>query len=237
MEDPPSQASAVEFTEELKGFVTVGEAAYHEGFQRGRDSGGDARVHVTVTVDDVDRFIADPTREATVTGWVEGEALGGRRPVERGIFNLFADEAEPDRSHVYYRLFFSDGAGGPLTLGGFKDVLDEPGLDRWPDTSTLYVRILRGHTERDREPPAGAPGVPSSGVIAAGILQIHLDDFARQLGTFRVRGPSSVARDRVLDEFGRLLLGKLWAVYGAQARAAAGTQGLSTPFGHGAGDG
>ena len=216
MDQPPSQASAVEFTEELKGFVTVGEPDYHEGFQRGRGAGGDARVHLTVTVDDVDRFVADPTREATVTGWVECEALGGRLPVERGIFNLFADDAEPDRTHVYYRLFFSDGAGGPLTLGGFKDVLDEPGLDRWPDTSTLYVRIFRGHTERDKEPGAE--------VVAAGILQVELADFARELATFRARGPSSVARDRVLADFGRLLLGKLWTVYGAQARAAAGIE-------------
>ena len=218
MDEPPSQAGAIEFTEEMRGFVTVGEPDYHQGFQQGKDAGGDARVHLTVTVDDVDRFIADPTREATVTGWVECEALGGRRPVERGIFNLFADEAEPDRTHVYYRLFFSDGAGGPLTLGGFKDVLDDPGRDRWPDTSTLYVRVFRGHTERDREPDAE--------VVAAGILQIHLADFGRELATFRVRGPSSVARDRVLDDFGRLLLGKLWTVYGGQARASAGTAGV-----------
>jgi hypothetical protein len=68
--------------------------------------------------------------------------------------------------------------------------------------------------------------VPDSAVVAAGILQIHLADFARELATFRVRGPSSVARDRVLDQFGRLLLGKLWAVYGSQARAAAGTEGV-----------
>ena len=218
MDEPPSQASAVEFTEELRGFVTIGEPDYHEGFQRGKDSGGDTRIHLIVTIDDVDGFIADRTREATVTGWVECEALGGRRLVERGIFNLFADDAEPDRTHVYYRLFFSDGAGGPLTLGGFKDVLDEPGLDRWPDTSTLYVRVFRGHTERDTEPGAE--------VVAAGILQIHLADFARELATFRVRGPSSVARDRVLDDFGRLLLGRLWTVYGGQARAAAGTRGV-----------
>ena len=242
MDQPPSHASAVEFTEELKGFVTLGEADYYEGFQRGRGQGGNARVHLRVTIDDVDRFIADPAREAAVTGWVECEALGGRLPVERGIFNLFTDDAEPDRTHAYYRLFFSDGTGGALTLGGFKDVLDDPGRDRWPDTSTLFVRVFRGHTERDREPGAGLP-VPE--VVAAGILQIHLADFARELATFRVRGPSAVARDRVLDEFGRLLLGKLWTVYGSQARAAAGTEGIGTPFGreagtpfgHGAGDG
>jgi cholesterol oxidase len=223
VDQPPSQASAVEFTEELKGFVTIGESDYHEGFQRGKGAGGDTRVHLTVVIDDVDRFIADPAREATVTGWVECEALGGRRPVDGGIFNLFTDEAEPDRTHAYYRLFFSGGSGDPLTLGGFKDVLDEPGLDRWPDTSTLYVRVFRGHTERDREPGAEVPGPE---VVAAGILQIHLADFARELATFRARGPSSAARDRVLDDFGRLLLGKLWAVYGGQARAAAGTVGL-----------
>jgi cholesterol oxidase len=229
VDQPPSQASAVEFTEEMQGFVTVGESDYHAGFQRGKDAGRAARVHLTVTIDDVDRFIADPTREATVTGWVECEALGGRLPVERGIFNLFADEAEPDRTHVYYRLFLSDGAGGPLTLSGFKDVLDDPGLDRWPDTSTLYVRVFRGHTVRDGEPGAE--------VVAGGILHTHLADFARQLATFRARGPSSVARDRVLDDFGRLFLGKLWTVYGGQARAAAGTEGLATPSGQGAGDG
>ncbi len=140
----------MEFTEEMKGFVTVGEPDYTEGFRRGEQADGAARVHLTVGIQDVDRFIAEPTHEALVTGWVEFEALGGRFPVERGIFNLFVDEAEPDRTHVYYRLFFSDGAGGPLTLSGFRDVLDEPGLDRWPDTSTLFVRVFRGHTERDR---------------------------------------------------------------------------------------
>lgn len=213
----------MEFTEELKGFVTVGEPDYQEGFRRGKEADHAAVLHLTVTIDDVDRFIADPGQKARAAGWVECEALGGRLPVEHGIFNLFADEAEPDRTHVYYRLFFSDGAGGPLTLSGSKDVLDEPGLDRWPDTATLYVRILRGHTESDGE--SGADGVAAE-VVAAGILHIHLADFARELATFRVRGPSSVARDRVLDQFGRLLLGKLWTVYGGQARAAAGIEGV-----------
>lgn len=219
MDQPPNQATDLEFTEELKGFLTVGEPDYEEGFRQGRDAGRAAVLHLTVTTDDVDRFIADPSREATATGWVECEALGGRRPVERGVFNVFVDDAEPDRTHAYYRLFLSDDAGGPLTLRGFKDVLDEPGLDRWPATSTLYVRVFRGHTERDGE--AGGE------VVGAGILHVHLDDFARQLATFRAHGPSSVARDRVLDDFGRLLLGRLWTVYGGQARAAAGTEGVA----------
>jgi cholesterol oxidase len=218
VDQPPIQAGAVEFTEEMKGFVTVGEPDYNEGFQRGKEADRVARVHLSVAIADVDRFIADPSQEATVTGWVECEALGGRLPVERGIFNLFVDDAEPDRTHVYYRLFFSNGAGGPLSLSGFRDVLDEPGLDRWPGTSTLYVRVFRGHTERDGE---------TADVVAAGILHTHLGDFARQLATFRARGPSSVARDRVLDDFGRLLLGRLWTVYGSQVRAAAGTEGVA----------
>ncbi len=64
-------------------------------------------------------------------------------------------------------------------------------------------------------------------MVAAGILHTHLADFARQLATFRARGPSSVARERVLDDVGRLLLGRLWTVYGSQVRAASGIEGVA----------
>ncbi len=212
MDRPPSQAGAVEFTEEMNGFLTLGESDYHEGFRRVPEAGSAARAHLTVTIEDVDRFVADPAWEADVAGLVECSGFGGKRPVERGVFNVFVDRAEPGRTHAYYRLFFFDAGGDPLTLSGFRDVRDDG--DRWPETSTLYARVFGGHTERDGEPGAD--------VVAAGILTTRLDDFARQLATFRTDGPSPVARARVLDDLGGLLLGRLWKVYGAQARTAAG---------------
>src|SRR5690606_13485182 len=135
------------------GHVTLGEP----GFRAGAD--GPHRVscmfHLTITVTDVERFVADPDHEASATGWVECDALGGRLPVQRAVFNLFVDSGEPDRVWMKYRLFFADGAGNPLTFVGFKDVHDDPGIDLWPDTSTLYTRILAGHVE-----PAGDAEAP-----------------------------------------------------------------------------
>jgi cholesterol oxidase len=116
---------------------------------------------------------------------------------------------------MLYRLWFADGAGNPLTLSGHKNVKDDPGFDLWSDTSTLYTRILAGHVD--------AAGEGDAEVVAAGILHIHLTDFAHQLTTFRAQGPSPAAEAHGLSLFGRLFVGRLWDVYGPVAHEAAGT--------------
>ncbi|WP_433430877.1 hypothetical protein [Nonomuraea sp. CA-141351] len=72
----------------------------------------------------------------------------------------------------------------------------------WHDTSTLYVRILRGHTA-----PAGDAGAE---VVAAGVIRILLPDFMHQLTTFRTWGPDGAA---AMVRFGRFFLGELWDAY------------------------
>ncbi len=96
-----------------------------------------------------------------------------------------------------------DGADRPRTLSGFKDVLHGPPTRIWPDTSTLYVRLLDGHVGADEEDGAD--------VVAAGVLHIRLTDFARQLTTFRTAGPDGAGK---LLDFGRFFAGELWEVYG-----------------------
>jgi cholesterol oxidase len=134
---------------------------------------------------------------------VQCAAFGGRRPVERGQFNLFVDQ-DGDQAHkrMYYRLVFRDAAGHPLTLVGFKEVRDDRGFDLWSDTSTLFTRVLQGHVT-----PAGEPDAP---VLATGILHIQPLDFAKQLTTFRVH---PTGRMDGLVRFGRLFAGDLWDVY------------------------
>jgi hypothetical protein len=116
---------------------------------------------------------------------------------------------------MLYRLFFRDGEGNPLTLSGFKDVYDDPGLDVWKDTTTLYTRILKGHVseaeeERAKQDPAR---YETEVVVASGIIHIHFFDFLRQLTTFRAEGPTLSDRAAALTRFGTLFMGKLWAVY------------------------
>ncbi|MGH9282249.1 MAG: hypothetical protein ACRD0S_04875, partial [Acidimicrobiales bacterium] len=85
------------------------------------------------------------------------------------------------------------------------------------DTSTLYVKILKGHVEAGGGEEAEAAGA----VVAAGILNIYLLDFLQQLTTFRVEGPSMKQRASAFGAFGRLFLGKLWDLYKGRAEAAA----------------
>lgn len=204
--------SDLDFTEEMKGWVTLGATDFAQGAEQGKRDGTFLMFHLTITAPDVERFVADPMHEGTAVGWVECEALGGRLPVEKGVFNLFVDTDDPTRTRMLYRLSFADADGGPLTLTGFKDVKDDPGFDVWSDTSTLYVRVLRGHV--------AAGGDDSAEVVASGIITIYLLDFAKQLTTFRVHGGDVQERVAALAAFGRLFLGKLWDQYRRQAENA-----------------
>jgi predicted patatin/cPLA2 family phospholipase len=207
MEVPPpsSVITTVSFTEEMKGHITLGVTDYKQGFEK---KGAYLMFHLTIKAEDVERFVADPHHEAGIEGYIECEALGGRLNVESGRFNLFVDEGDPTRKKMLYRLYFADSAGHPLTLSGFKDVKDDPGFDVWSDTSTLYTQILQGHVKLEDESQAE--------IVAAGIINIYLLDFLKQLTTFRTEGPSSQERLAALTQFGLFFLGKLWDVYANQ---------------------
>ena len=205
MNPRPAVPTSVRFTEEMKGHVSFGERDHERGAREGRDGGVRLMFHLTIEVGDLDRFAADSRREASAEGWVGCEALGGRLPVERGAFNLFVED-EPGRKRMLYRLFFRDGVGHPLTLTGFKVVRERSGGHIWRDTSTLYVRVLRGHVGEGDEPGAE--------VVASGILRLRPWDFARQLTTFRAAAPSLAGRIAAIGRFDALFLGQLWQVYG-----------------------
>ena len=202
------RAVAVWFTEEMKGFMDFEQTEYQAAFRAGEAAGRGLMFHLTITADDVERFVADRAHEGSVSGWVGCDALGGRLPVEGGHFNLFVDQDLAGRQkRMYYRLHFRDGAGHPLTLVGFKEVRDDPGIDVWPDTSTLYTRVVAGHVAAGQEPEAE--------LIATAVLRILPRDFARQMTTFRVRPAHRVD---ALGRFGRLFGGELWQTYRGVAR-------------------
>jgi len=202
--------SALSFTEEMKGHLALGEADPRAGQAAGRRAGDRLMFHLAITVDDVASFVADPRLEARAEGWVGCDLLGGRLPVQRGVFNLFVPTGDAAEVRMLYRLWFADAVGHPLTLSGHKVVRDDPGADLWPDTSTLYVRILAGHVEAEEEEGAT--------VVAAGVVHILVADFARQLTTFRVTGGGPGQRLAALEAFGRVFAGQLWDTYGPLAR-------------------
>jgi len=195
--------ASVQFTEEMLGHVTFDETDFNRGANADRPGAGFLKFHLTIAVDDIARFGGDPQREAGAFGWVESDALGGRLPVEHGVFNLFVD-TEPGVKHMLYRLFFRDGVGHPLTMSGFKLVRDDAGFDVWRDTTTLFTRVYRGHVSAAEE--------ESAELVASGVLRIRMRDFAKQLTTFR-GGPGPVAGLGAIARFGIIFMRQLFEAY------------------------
>jgi cholesterol oxidase len=199
--DSPERTS-LSFTEEMKGFYTEGESAPGAGEEAGRVAGRSLGFRLTITVDDVERFLEEPEHTARAEGWIDAVGCGGRCQVERGWFNLFSAGDAPDRRLMRYRLWFTDDANRPRTLSGWKDIRRHPVTRVWPDTTTLYFRLLDGHVD--------AGGDNDAEIAGAGILHLGVDDFARQLTTFRTEGPHGMA---ALDRFAGFFLGELWDLY------------------------
>ncbi|MCD0451921.1 GMC family oxidoreductase [Actinocorallia sp. API 0066] len=198
----PRGATGLSFTEEMKGGYVAGATEPHGG-----EAGERLSFRLTITADDVERFLRDPARLARAEGWIEAASFGGRRRVEHGSFNLFVTPGgDADRREMRYLLHFTDVHGAPRTLAGWKDIQVGPPTHIWPDTTTLYYRVLDGHV------PAPDPDHPApTSVLGAGTLHIRLADFLEQLTTFRTDGPDDL---KALTRFGRFFLGELWDVYG-----------------------
>jgi len=211
---PPASEhpASLRFTEKMKGFISFGEEDYDRGFRKGKRAKTKCMFHLTITMDDVERFIADEQHQGTADGYVDCDALGGKLPVESGLFNLFVEAGEHgERKLMLYRLFLADGEGHPITLSGFKEVENDPGVDVWSDTSTLFTSILAGHVE-----PGGDDDAAE--LVARGILHILPTDFAVQCTTFRV---DPAHRVDAIGRFGALFAGDLWEVFGPGGKHAA----------------
>ena len=204
--DPvPSQApspTSLEFTEEMKGFITPGETDYDRGFRTGKINGTEMRVHLTIKTNDVNHFVQSPEHEASAEGYIVCPDFGGERRVLKGVFNLLIATAEPDHKTMNYRLFFTDSQNQPLTLVGIKEIRGDDGSDMWTDTTTLFTRILAGHVQ-----PQDDKGAK---ILASGIIRIHMLDFLHQLTTFKVEGPTLGGRVGGLCDLDHFS----WASYG-----------------------
>jgi len=184
----------------MKGFVALGETDPMTGWRLGRQLAHSFMFELTITVPDLERFLASHDRLGTAAGYVRCELLGGQLPVQRGWFNLFVATDQAATREMRYRLWFHDLGGNPVTMYGFKQVRNDPGLDMWRDTSTLYITLLSGHV------PPGEQG----DVAGAGMLRILPRDFARQLTTFKAEGRRPVG---AVMEFGRYFAGSLRDIY------------------------
>ncbi len=196
------------FRERMSGWISFDELSYNQAMVAGRARGTTCAQELTIEIDDVRRFIADPEHLGRAQGVVWCDELGGELRVERGWFNLFVPDGSPRHRRMLYRLFLRDREGRAMTSSGFKDVQHGPNMDGWGDTSRLLVRILSGHHEDEPEGDAAT--------VATGILHISQPGFARMLASMRgsagPRGVESVA------EFERYFTGQLVELFGRRSQ-------------------
>lgn len=190
------------FTEQMKGFHTPGAPAFDAGYWTGRQDWNRLGFRLTIGADDVAAALADPEHRMAATGWVRCAALtAADLPVAAGEFQLFSAGSARDRHLMRYRLPV-DAPAGPMTVLGHKLVGNDRGFDLWPDTTTLYTRIVHGHLDFDAPPAAE---------YSRGILRLDAAMFSRQMLTFRGT-PGGIAR------FGAFFGGSLARTYGRRPR-------------------
>lgn len=191
------------FTEQMKGFHTPGAPAFDAGYWTGRRDWNRLGFQLTIGADDVAAALADPDHRMAATGWVQCAALtAADLPVTAGEFQLFSAGGSPDRHLMRYRLPV-DAPSGPMTVLGHKEVGNDRGFDLWPDTTTLYTRVVHGHLDFD---------APRAAEFSRGILRLNAAMFSRQMLTFRGT-PGGIAR------FGAFFGANLARTYGRRPKA------------------
>ncbi|WP_218109999.1 alpha/beta fold hydrolase [Oligoflexus tunisiensis] len=204
------------FTEDMHGFCHFDgnnqdfgrddQQCYEHAFQQGQSQGRAVKFRLTIQIPDIDRFVKDPKLCAEAIGKVEADAAGGDLKVEKGTFNLFvqpaSDQASTIAREMHYTLYLRNQKGEPWTFYGYKTVRDGAMAEVWDQTTTLYTRLWKGHSDK-------APDK----VEAQGILHLTAEDFARQLTTFRSSGRTILERARALTLFGGEFMGNLWQSY------------------------
>jgi hypothetical protein len=193
--------SGLKFAEVVRGHIAFDDRGFERAARDGRRNDTRLNARLTIDLSDLDAFVADPRREAKVTGWIECDALGGRLAIERGVFSPFVANHDPQRTLMLYRLWFRDSVGHPLTLAGFKSLPGGAATRVWRDTTVLFVRVLSGHGESAAE------------VVASGIIRVRLADFLGTLASFRGRADTLRAKVEAIARYGAFFTEQLWRLY------------------------
>lgn len=198
------QNAGLHFRETMTGGFSLDATDPEEGCRLGRRNGTELAMHAAVSIDDIERFVAERTHSGQLTGTIDFEPMGTGMAAQTGVFNLFFPDEDPKMKLMVYELGFECN-GKPFYLAGKKQVRDEPGFDLWSDTTTLFTQLHAGHDK-------------TGAVVGAGILTLGVTDLIKLVSTIQVTGTDS-NRDKVrtIGAFGRFFMGELWDTYAKRA--------------------
>jgi cholesterol oxidase len=195
-----SQTVGISFSEVMSGGFALGATDPTAGEKQGRKEGSEMTMHGTITIDDIDRFVADPNHLGGLAGTLDFTPFGDGLAATTGVFNLFKPTGDPKLTLMVYEMGFTHG-GKSYYMAGQKNVRDDPMFDLWKDTTTLYTRLYEG---TDKSGP----------VAGAGVLTLGVKELLKLLSTLEATGAGSFTeKSEAIAKFGRFFLGELWDTY------------------------
>ncbi|RKH34443.1 patatin-like phospholipase family protein [Corallococcus praedator] len=194
-------APELTFRETMSGPLALGTTDPEAGAHDGRSTL--FTMHCTISIDDMDAFVRDPSHAARLVAHIQYRPLGDDLPVQQGSFNLFRPTDDPTTQIMSYGLNFQ-AHDREYYLEGTKTLHDDAGPDLWRDTTRLYCHL---HEGTDARGP----------VVGSGILVLSLRELL-QLVTSMRSSREGVEGLQIITRFGKLFMGALWDLYSLRAR-------------------
>ena len=140
----PELTTGLRFTEAMKGFFSTKVTDdFAKGAAQGKVDGSSFAFILTVILDDLNGFLADPGHPGRMVGAVTAPALSSKPlTVSDGQFRLLiSDPANVDTRLMKYNMNLTSEEGKTFIFDGTKIVKNDGILNVWRDTSTLYITI------------------------------------------------------------------------------------------------
>jgi hypothetical protein len=196
----PDQTLGFTFREKMAGGFSLGETDPQAGAKLGTSAGNTFTMHATITIADLNRFLADANHPGAITGSIDFPPLGLNLPSTSGIFNLFSPSGEPKMKYMVYEIGFNAG-GRQYYMAGRKEVKEAAITNLWKATTTLYTQLHEGN---DKSGP----------VIGAGVLTLGMEELMAMIPTMQAINAKSVEEAAsAMARFGKFFLGELWDTY------------------------
>jgi len=196
-----AETLGVAFREKMAGGFLLGETDPQSGADRGHAGGDALAMHATITIDDLNDFLAVPEHPGGLQGTIDYLPLGATGIASTsGLFNLFSPSGDPTTKYMVYELGFRLDAKS-YYLAGKKEVKQGPITDMWKATTTLYTQL---HLGTDKTGP----------VVGAGILTLGVLGLIAMVSTMHATNAQSLEQGvAAVARFGRFFLGELWDTY------------------------
>jgi predicted acylesterase/phospholipase RssA len=190
----------IQFKETMAGGFCLGTQDPKQGSSMGKHKGFELAMHAQVDIDDMEGFVSNPNHAGRLSGTIDFTPMGIGMVAEKGVFNLFYPDEQPEMKLMVYELSFTH-AGQAYYLAGKKEVRDDPGFDLWTDTTTLFTQLHEGN---DKNGP----------VVGAGILTLGVKDLLKLVSTVTVTNANSnIDKVATVAKFGQFFMGELWDSY------------------------